>query len=89
MNCYTDGMAKKSFQIPDSFLNQLNEFSQGFLLITINDKREFEVYHKTDGMADYIGLVNFADIVSNQLQTDLRENESLDVEGGNEEGEEE
>lgn len=89
MNCYTEGMAKKTFQIPDSFLSQLNEFSQGFLLITINDKREFEVYHKTDGMADYMGLVNFADIVSQQLQENLRTNESLDLDSDNEEGEEE
>jgi hypothetical protein len=72
-------MAKKSFQIPESLLNQLNEFTNGFLLIAINDKREFEVYHKTDGVADYMGLVNFADIVSGQMQQSLREDDALDV----------
>lgn len=75
------------FELPESFLNQLNEFTNGFILVTLNDKREPDIYQQFHSVFDYQGMINFLEIYTGQEQEKLRSEGIMDEEDG-EEGEE-
>lgn len=56
-------MAKqRGFQIPASFINQLEEYTRGYMLIVCNEKGELSAYEAYDNPVIKLGLINFADM---------------------------
>lgn len=49
----------KQFRLPVSFLNQLNEFTNGYLLLVINDKGDFELITEYDQPAHELAFIKF------------------------------
>jgi len=62
----------KGFKFPTSLLNQINECSGGFMLFIINDKNEFEVFQCVDSPVSHLGMINFIEIFSTNMQEALR-----------------
>lgn len=60
-----------SFKLPQSFLSQLNEFTLGYLLITVNEAGEFETFVKADTPITRVGLIKFSELVSDTLANSL------------------
>lgn len=65
-------MNKRPFKLPESFLNQLGEFTNGYFLVVLTNEGKFEVYDKADTDADQLAMINFLDIHSDVLQDMLR-----------------
>jgi len=63
-----------SFKLPPSFLSQLNEFTLGYLLITVNEAGEFETFVKAETPITRVGLVKFAEMISDSLSCSLEQN---------------
>ena len=60
-----------SFKLPQSFLSQLNEFTTGYLLVTVNEAGEFETFVKADAPVTRLGLVKFSEMLSQSLADSL------------------
>jgi hypothetical protein len=69
-------MSKKSkkFQFPPQLLNQIHECSNGFLLVTMNEDYEFEVFQNLNNPVSHLGMANFLEIFSHHMQESLRSN---------------
>jgi len=61
----------KSFKLPESFLSQLNEFTLGYMLVTVNEAGEFETFVKADNPLTRVALVKFTELVSDSLSQSL------------------
>lgn len=72
-------MENPGFKLPKSFLTQLGEFTDGFMLITINDKGEFEVFQDLKTPVLRLGMLHFLDIFVDQLQDGLGETSKNDT----------
>ncbi len=59
-----------SFKLPSSFVSQLNEFTTGFLLVTVNELGQFEVYNQMNTPAIKLGLVKFLEALSAAMSSD-------------------
>lgn len=59
---------KKPFKLPQAFLNNLDEFTNGYYLITINEIGEFETFMNFPSPVSEIALLNFVDVQSTALQ---------------------
>lgn len=69
---------KKGFNIPKALLSQLNEFTSGYLLITVNEKGDFQLFiDGAEGLVTYSGLLNYAgmqvDCLMEQLHNKIAE----------------
>lgn len=67
-----DKKAKK-FKFPVALLNQINECSNGFFLVIVNENKEFEVFQNLENPITHLGMINFLEIFSNSMQTSLRD----------------
>jgi hypothetical protein len=65
-------MKQKPFKLPDSFTNQLQEFTTGFYLVTLNEAGEFETNTYFPTPASAMALLNFLEVESMALQENLR-----------------
>lgn len=65
-------MRNKPFKLPKSFLSQLDEFTEGYLLFVKNNGT-FETYGCYPDDSAELGLVNFADIQTGAMQEALRQ----------------
>jgi len=65
-------MKKRPFKLPEAFLNQLGEFTNGYFLIVLNHEGQFEVYDKADTQADQLAIINFLDVQGAVLQEVIR-----------------
>lgn len=80
-------MKKESFTIPESFLTQLQEFTTGYYLVTLNEHGEFCVHPYFPTPATAMALINFIEIDSGALQEGLRARASEEASGPQEEDE--
>lgn len=75
-----DNNAQEGFEIPSSFLLQLEEYTRGYLLLVCNERGDLYAHESYDNAVIRLGLTNFANMhVSAALQhmhnTALREEE--------------
>jgi len=77
---------KKPFKLPQSFLNQLGEFTRGYYLITVNDQNEFETFFHHDDEVTEMALINYVDIQSGALQ-DMMRNQASEMQDDDDDGE--
>lgn len=78
------------FELPDSFLRQLEEFSSGgFILIKMGSDGNPEVYMNFDNAITAIGLVRYAKMWSTALDDSNQKNitDSISEQQNGEEGE--
>lgn len=69
------------FTLPESFLSQLSEYTQGYILIVCNERGELFAHEAYDTPVIRMGLTNFADMHVNALQQHMH-NMALDAEEG-------
>jgi len=69
------------FMLPESFLSQLSEYTQGYILIVCNERGELFAHEAYDTPVIRMGLINFADMHINALQQHMH-NMTLDAEEG-------
>ena len=63
----------KSFKLPQSFLSQLNEFTLGYVLVTINEAGEFETFVRAENPMTRVALVKFTELMSDTLSQSLED----------------
>jgi len=74
------------FKLPQAFLNQLDEFTKGYYLVTINDKNQFEINFQYPDQVTELALLNFVDMQSSCVQEVMRQR-AVDRSLGDEEDE--
>ena len=57
-----DNSKNRGFMIPKSFLAQLGEYTQGYMLVVCNERGDLYVHEAYDNPVIKIGLVKFADL---------------------------
>ena len=57
-------MAKKPFELPASFITQLNEFTNGYVLITINELDELEVILNLNSTIKRMAMQQFIEMIA-------------------------
>jgi hypothetical protein len=57
-----DNQQNQGFEIPQSFLLQLEEYTQGYMLIGCNELGEVYVHESYDNPVIRLGLINFANL---------------------------
>jgi len=67
----------KPFKLPKAFINQLEEFTNGFHLVVVNSKNEFETYVWYPDAVAEMALLNYLDIQSTATQEVIRQ-QSID-----------
>ena len=85
----------RGFMIPKSFLSQLGEYTQGYMLVVCNERGDLYVHESFDNPVIKIGLIKFADLhvtasIDHMQNTALlveEENAFIEIEGGNDEEE--
>jgi hypothetical protein len=82
-----DNQNSRGFILPKSFLNQLGEYTRGYMLLVCNEKGELYAHEAYDNPVIKLGIVNFAELHVDAIQKHmknmaLKEEESLDVEDG-------
>jgi hypothetical protein len=65
---------KDSFKLPTAFLSQLEEFTNGFYLVSINDQGHFETHFNFPTPVAGMAILNFLEIESEALQENVRKN---------------
>lgn len=70
--CIIRYMRKTPFKLPKAILSQLNEFSKGFYLVTLNEAGNFDTYINYPEHATELAFMNFLDIQSNTFQEIVR-----------------
>lgn len=60
-------MSKLPFKLPKSFLTQLNEFTTGYALVTVNEEGQFESFIASDTPAIRLGLTKFVGMLADTL----------------------
>ena len=66
-------MKQESFKIPASFLGQLEEFTTGFYLVSLNEQGEFETNSYFPTPASAMALLNFLEVESGAMQESVRQ----------------
>lgn len=61
----------KPFRLPDSFLNQLSEFSNGYYLVVVNDEMNVEAHYDFPNTVTALGLIQHLEIDTAKLQSEL------------------
>lgn len=71
---YTACIMKSSniFKLPESFLNQLNEFTNGYYLVTINNQNNLETYFEFPSELAELGIIQHLTIESANFQSYLK-----------------
>lgn len=64
---------KMKFTFPKHLLNQIEECTNGYFLVTLNDELEFEVYQDLKNPAVNLGMLNFLEIYSTSAQQNIRD----------------
>lgn len=73
-------MKKDSFELPKSFLTSLDEFTNGYFLVTLNEKNQFKVYLNYNNQeATELAMINFVDIYANSVQESIRQRAIEDI----------
>ena len=57
-----DRHKSQGFKLPESFLNQLGEYTQGYILLVCNEVGDLYVHEAYDNAVIKLGLINFADM---------------------------
>lgn len=68
---------KKSFRLPKAFLTQLKEFTNGFVIIAIDQNQNFNHYNHFPNDVAEMAIVNHMDVLSEQLQEHIRSSGAL------------
>lgn len=63
----------KPFKLPEAFISQLKEFTNGYHLVIVNDKYEFETYPWYPNKTVEMALLNYIDIQSTAVQEIIRQ----------------
>ena len=66
-------MKKAPFKLPESFLNQLSEFTNGYYLVTVNEDMNFETFFEFPSQVVEEGLINHIEIEVGDFQQMLRD----------------
>lgn len=77
---------QKSFKLPKTFITQLKEFTNGFVIIAIDQNQNFNEYQYFPNDVSEMAIINHMDVLSERLQEHLRASESV-IEDDDEEGE--
>lgn len=73
-------MKKDNFELPKSFLTSLDEFTNGYFLVTLNEKNQFKVYlNYNDQEAIELAMINFVDIYADSVQESIRQRAVEDI----------
>lgn len=73
-------MKKDSFELPKSFLTSLDEFTNGYFLVTLNEKNQFKVYLNYNGQESIeLAMINFVDIYATSVQESIRQKAIEDI----------
>ena len=57
----------KKFKFPTSVLHQINECSNGFFLVTLNQNNEFEVFQNLESPVHFMSMATFLRVASEQM----------------------
>ena len=60
------------FKLPESFLNQLNEFTNGYYLIVVNNQNNLETYFEFPNQITELGIIQHLAIESADFQSYLK-----------------
>lgn len=52
----------QGFKLPESFLNQLGEYTRGYMLLVCNEAGDLYIHEAYDNAVIKLGLINFADM---------------------------
>ena len=63
----------KPFKLPEAFITQLKEFTNGFHLVVINNEHEFETIAWYPTKVVEMGMLNYIDIQSSAVQEIIRQ----------------
>lgn len=66
-------MKKSHFKLPESFLNQLNEFTNGYYLVIVNDEMNFETHFEFPSQVVEEGLINHVSMEIEDFQLALKD----------------
>ena len=80
-------MKQDPFTLPPSFLNQLQEFTTGFYLVSLNENGEFNTHSYFPTPASAMALLNFLEVESGAMQEGIRAQASARALEEDEEGE--
>jgi hypothetical protein len=72
---------KHGFTLPESFLSQLAEYTQGYILLVCNERGELFAHESYDTPVIKLGLTNFGNMHMNAAQQHMH-NMALDAEEG-------
>lgn len=59
--------------IPNKLLEQISEHSRGFMLLTINNNGDFEIYTQHDDTVSRLGMLYFIELHVNTIKVALEE----------------
>ena len=63
---------KLPFQLPESFLTQLEEFTNGYHLVVVDENMAIQSYSNFPTEIVALGVINHLEIESSRMQEDLR-----------------
>lgn len=66
-------MKIKPFKLPKAILNMLEECTNGYYLVTIDDQHEFQTFVHHPNQVIELGLLNYVDLQSSAIQQVLRQ----------------
>ena len=66
-------METKKFEFPKRLLDQINECSTSFFLVTTNENGEFSVFQNTPSPVQHLAMINFLEIFSTRMQANMRD----------------
>lgn len=73
-------MKKDHFELPKSFLTSLDEFTNGYFLVTLNEKNQFTVHLNYNNQeAIELSMINFLDIYATSVQESIRQKAIEDI----------
>lgn len=71
---------KLPFKLPESFLNQLEEFTNGYHLVIVDENMAIESYSNFPTEIVALGVINHLDIEAAKLQAELRSEVTVEFE---------
>ncbi len=73
-------MKKDNFELPKSFLTSLDEFTNGYFLVTLNEQNQFKVFANYNGQeSTELAMINFVDIYAGAVQEGIRQQAIEDI----------
>lgn len=67
-------MKNNSFELPKSFLTQLNEFTKGYFLVTLDENGMFKTYADyNNNQSTELAIINYIDIYASSTQEAMRQ----------------